>query len=160
MSRAHKPVLPPDLAALLAEALQPEPVPAPRNAALRDRILARAAAAPTPALLRGTDWHWVPFLPGIDLRPLRIDRAARTQTSLWRLAPGATIPQHPHAATEECLVVAGVLQFEGRDLRAGDYLQADPGVEHATVATRTGATLLIRSELNPHLERAFALAGL
>ena len=93
------------------------------------------------------------------MQPLRVDRATRTQTSLWRLEPGATIPPHDHSGEEECLVLEGSVDFEGRLYGAGDYLLAPPGLHHTEFVSPDGAVLMIRSELSGPIEALFRANG-
>ena len=164
--------LAPNLAGAIAESLAAVEWPGARRAALRDRVVAAASAphaagvAPQPVrdphaavamrVQRTDEGRWYTLLPRIALKPLRIDRDARTQTALWKLEPGARIPAHEHGGEEECLVLSGAVEYEGARYGAGDYLLALPGYRHEEIASRDGATLLIRGELSPHLESLFA----
>jgi anti-sigma factor ChrR (cupin superfamily) len=144
----------------LVESLAPVDFPSARADALRARVLERAQAQPVPVIRRAEEAPWIDFAPGIRLRPLRIDRAARTQTSLWDMSPGSTIPSHKHSGEEECLVLDGTLEYDGRDYHRGDFLLAAPGLHHTEFSTKTGTLLMLRSELTKPLDRVFAQAGL
>lgn len=139
------------LAALLG-LLPAQPPPAPAAAALRARILAEAGRR-RPRVVRAEDGQWDPFLPGIRIKTLRRDEAAGTQTSLWRIEPGATVPPHPHRHEEECLVLEGSVVQDGVEYFAGDYLVAPAGGWHERFVAPDGALLMIRSELLPDAER-------
>ena len=93
--------------------------------------------------------EWKPLLPGIHIKTLRIDRERGTQTTLWRLDPGARVPPHPHSHEEECLVIEGSIVQNGIEYFPGDYLLADTGEKHATFDSPRGALFLIRGELMP-----------
>ena len=80
-----------------------------------------------------------------------MDVKAGTETSLWRMAPGARIPAHPHLLEEECLIVEGSLNVDGVAYGAGDYLFARAGDRDPVFHAPEGALLLIRSELRPQL---------
>lgn len=142
----------------LLEALAPVSLAPARNAALRVRVLA-AAAAPEPVIVRAGERPWLAFLPGVKLQPLRVDRAQRTQTSLWQLAAGATIPPHDHTGEEECLVLEGSVDFEGKLYVAGDYLLAPPGLHHTAFVSPGGAVLMIRGELSGPIDALFRSQG-
>lgn len=107
-------------------------------------------------IVRAAEGAWRQALPGLRIKPLRVDPIARTQTSLWRLDAGARVPAHGHHAEEECLILEGSLQWGDRVYGAGDYLVAHPGRAHEEFTSPDGALFLIRSELTEPLERLFA----
>ena len=138
-----------DLLLAALAGLVPEQAPAPPAAsALRDRILAQARR-PRTQVLRAAEGEWVPFVPGITIKTLRRDEAEGTQTSLWRIAPGAAVPPHPHTREEECLVLEGSVVHDGTEYFPGDFLLAPPGERHQPFFAPNGALLMIRSELIP-----------
>lgn len=146
------PAMPPELAARIAAELAPVELSAHRREALRVELLARCAA-PTTAVLRADEGEWVPTFAGIRVKTLRFDPVARTQTTLWRIEPGARVPRHPHSQAEECLVLEGSILHQGTEYRAGDFLLAPPGSRHAPFDSPGGALLLIRGEPVPRLGR-------
>ncbi len=145
--------------AILASGLDAVPLDATTRDTLKQRVL-RAAFNTTSdsgsrvvAAQAGT---WVDLFPGVQIKALRVDRPLRSQTSLWQLAPGACLPEHDHSAEEECLVVAGAVEWSGDTYSAGDYLLVRAGFHHTEIRSAGGATLLIRGELTAGLEQAFA----
>lgn len=139
--------------------LVPEQSPAPEaSAALRARILADARRMRT-QVTRADEGQWVPFVPGIRIKTLRRDEAEGTQTSLWRLDPGAVVPPHPHTREEECMVMEGSVVHDGVEYFAGDFLLAPVGERHHPFVAPNGALLLIRSELLPDPEKLARLAA-
>ncbi len=144
------------LAAALAGLLPDDPPQAARAGALRARILDTARRSRT-QVIRAGEGEWAPFVPGIHIKTLRKDPHSRTQTSLWRIDPGALIPPHPHASEEECLVLSGSVVHDGVQYLAGDYLLAAPGERHKAFTSPEGALLLIRGELLPDPARVRAL---
>ena len=150
----------PELAEPLLEGLADAGLESARRARLRERVLARASAQPEKpslaSILRADEGRWVALLPNVFLKPLRVDRVAGTQTSLWRLDPGAHIPAHTHTAEEECLVLDGDISWEGVQYGRGDFLLARAGLHHTAFTTQGGALLMIRSELTPFLDALFA----
>lgn len=135
----------------IAEQLIPQPPGAAARQALRARVLAHCE--PKPGLFIPLhEGEFEPFLPGIQIKTLRRD--AQTETTLWRLAPGAVIPGHGHTAEEECMVVSGEIHYGGRRLGVGDYLRALAGELQSAITSPNGALLLIRAELRPVLARA------
>lgn len=141
-----------DLLLAALAGLVPERVPGPEAAsALRGRILAQARRMRT-QVIRADEGEWIPFVPGIRIKTLRRSEAEGTQTSLWRIKPGATVPPHPHTREEECMVMEGSVVHDGVEYFAGDFLLAPVGERHQPFTAPNGALLLIRSELLPDPE--------
>lgn len=115
---------------------------------MRAAIIDRANASTVHATRRdGGDW--LPLLPGVEVKTLRKDVEAGTQTTLWRVQPGARVPGHVHAREEECLIVEGSIVHDGIEYVAGDFLFAYPGERHKVFESPRGALFLIRGELMP-----------
>jgi anti-sigma factor ChrR (cupin superfamily) len=123
----------------LAQALPPHHP----STGLRARVLAQATAKPEHLVL-AEEGEFKRVLPGIAVKVLRFD--ATTETTLWRLDAGASIPAHNHAHEEECYIVQGHIDYAGRSLGAGDYLLAAHGEHQDVIRSPSGALLLIRSE--------------
>lgn len=147
-----------DLLLAALAGLLPEQPPAPAaSAALRARVLADARRTRT-RVVRADEGEWVPFVPGIRIKTLRRDETEGTQTSLWRIEPGASVPPHPHTREEECLVLEGSVVHDGVEYFAGDFLLAPAGERHQRFLSPRGALLMIRSELIPDPETLRRLA--
>lgn len=146
----------PALFAALAQALAPREPAAGLRQRMRERILADAAR-PRTAVLRAAEGEWQPLVPGILIKTLRRDEHAGTQTSLWRIEPGAAVPPHPHTQEEECLVLEGSIIHDGSEYFPGDFLLAPRGERHQAFLSPHGALLLIRSELIPDAAKLAAL---
>ena len=150
----------PELRLAMLQALSPEPAPAEteRLASLRTRVL-DAALGPY-RIIRGAEVAFRPLIPGVAIKPLRVDRAGNTQTSLWRLQPGSAIPAHSHSSEEECMVLEGEILWGGQAYGPGDFLVARPGAHHEPFLSPQGALLMIRSEMTPFLAKVFdGIAG-
>ncbi len=133
------------LANLLPELSPPEDF----RLRLRASILARASSG-ADALVhaqRLADGDWQPLLPGVIVKTLRGDD--RTQTTLWRVQPGATVPGHVHAHEEECLILEGSIVHAGIEYFPGDFLLAQPGERHRVFESPRGALFMIRGEPVP-----------
>ena len=143
---------------LLLGALPSTRLPADRFKALQQRVTAqsRNSLGSEFVLVSAEHDDWRPLLPGLKLKPLRVDPVGRTQTSLWKLDPGTVIPEHDHSAEEECLILDGSIIWDDRIYSRGDYLLARPGGKHTHFVSPNGALLLIRSELTEPLRRLFA----
>lgn len=131
------------LAGELATGLASPTLPAGVRERLRARVLERASGI---HVVRADAGSWKTVLPGITVKRLHADAATRSETNLWRLGPGAVIPEHQHADDEECLVVEGCIVQDGIEYHAGDYLHARAGSRHVPLMAPRGALLLIRSQ--------------
>lgn len=134
------------LAGLLPEQLPEEGV----RLRLRASILARAAGASVHAT-RLNEGDWQTLLPGISVKTLRRD--ATTQTTLWRVQPGANVPGHVHTHEEECLILEGSIIHAGVEYFPGDFLLALPGERHRVFESPRGALFMIRGEPVPTSEQ-------
>jgi anti-sigma factor ChrR (cupin superfamily) len=128
-------------ALFVALALSLEPIAPSAN--LRTRVLDQLKPRPKHLVLR-EEGEFLPVLKGIAVKRLRMDETS--ETSLWKLDPGATIPAHTHHLDEECLVLSGTIEYAGRSLGTGDYLGALKGEYQDVITSSQGALLLIRGE--------------
>ena len=129
--------------------LVPEQLPAAdAQQRMRAAIVARVSE-PTTHVTRGNQGEWQPLLPGIHVKTLRRSAADGSQTTLWRLDPGARVPPHPHTHEEECLVLEGSLIQDGVEYFPGDYLLAEAGSRHSAFESPGGALFMIRGEAVP-----------
>jgi len=139
------------LLALLAEGLAPVEPPPARRQAMRERILAGAAAtsksgsATGLVTVRPEDGIWQPLFPGVEMKLLHDHGDA--QSFLLRLAPGARMPVHGHGQDELCMVLEGEVRLNGMRGLPGTFHLAQAGSEHAEVATDSGCLLFIKTDL-------------
>lgn len=151
--------------AALAASLPPVAPPPTLKAAILSRAGAAQAAAgmnqgspPPPHLpadpaqstreefvfVPGNDEGWFDLpVPGARGKVLSRNSAAGYVVLHVRLAPGGRYPEHDHSGAEECFVLSGDLQTEGRVLRAGDFLHAEPGSHHEPLFTVGGVEALL-----------------
>jgi anti-sigma factor ChrR (cupin superfamily) len=123
---------------IAASASLEEPPPA-----VRDALLARAAA-PLNHTITSTEGTWVDAaMPGVRMKILAIDRARDRVTMLLKGEPGARFPAHRHSGPEECYVIRGSLNVEGRVLRAGDFHHAESDSDHRDAWTDEGVEVLL-----------------
>ncbi len=116
----------------------------------RKRILAnilQCTAAPIMQVVRHNEGEWREIFPGVTIKLLREDIAERSQTTLWRMQPGASVPRHQHSQNEECLVLEGSLVQAGIEYFPGDYLLSPIGLTHDHFVAPQGALFLIRGEI-------------
>ena len=130
----------------------PELQPAPDIArAMHDRLMAQVREAPL-QVVRAEEGRWVTVVAGIEAKRVRCDE--RTETTLWRMQPGAVLPAHVHDHDEECLLLEGSLVQSGTEYRAGDYLLVRAGYPHEDFLSPQGALFLIRGERRDSLHAA------
>lgn len=141
-ARGRPPVLPPALAAVLADALGSVPLPPGRRAVLREQVLARARA-PRMITIPGGEAGWTEVMPRVHAKLVYTDGTA--ESYLVRLEPGARAPAHDHPDVEECVVLQGEVRYlGGATLRAGDYECAPRGAHHSELVSDTGALVFLR----------------
>lgn len=110
-----------------------------------------AAGPPATVTVRAQEGEWRILAPGVEVKLLMVDQQVGFQSFLLRLAPGCRLPAHDHAALEECLLLEGDMTIGDRYYTVGDYHAALPGSQHATLSTRDGGVVFIRSELRSEL---------
>lgn len=120
------------------------PAPPRRAREIKRRLFERVADADDSHLTIGADdGEWQPFADGVRIKVLR--ERDGVLSYLLRLAPGATLPPHRHPLDEECLVLDGVLNVGSRwQVGPGGYHLAHAGALHASIGSRTGATIFLR----------------
>lgn len=136
--------LPDELAAGLAEALAPIAPPPERSAAVKGRLLGRVRGERSQFVtVHAAEGKWMQIAPGVQFKVLHDD--GRMRSFLLRMAPGARLPAHGHAAEEACVVLEGSARLGDIEVRAGDFHLALPGSVHGEVTSRTGALLFLRA---------------
>ena len=124
-------------------------------ASLKERLMARIAAEPqeTPAappfiFARASEGEWRELEPGVSIKVLYYDAAARRVTTLVRLAPGGRLSAHRHDQVEEFYVLEGSCISAGAHLQAGDYHRAEPASIHPITYSEHGCLALVMSSSN------------
>jgi quercetin dioxygenase-like cupin family protein len=152
-------------AAALAEAIRPAELTQRQRDSMRGKIAKRISpkhisperlsqAQPTKThTVRADAVEWRALSPNVRAKVLRLDPDGNLQMVLLRLEPGGVIPGHAHTKEEECLVLAGEILIGAHRVGEGDLHIAEPGAAHEDITTRTGATLLVRSEIPPQYLR-------
>ena len=112
---------------------------------LRDRVLAAIRDSPDAiSIMRAGEGGWVKTpIPGVSVKPLYRDPVSRLVTQLVRLAPGAQLPSHRHAAPEQCYVVEGDVKIGKDRFGPGDFSLAPAQSLHGVVSTVGGCLLVI-----------------
>ena len=117
---------------------------------LRERVLAQVAAGRNGSrTVRACEGAWLPLAPGVTLKLLREDAAARRMTAFIRLLPGSSLESHGHEQPEECLVIEGEILIGEHRVRAGDLHLARAGTVHDTIRSPRGALLLVHAQSLP-----------
>ena len=143
-SAAAEAVLPPDVVAALAAAIDPVLPPAPRAAAIRARLLDRVhREGGRFVTVRTNEGDGVPLARDIAVKMLDDDGAM--QSFLLRLGPGARLPAHDHPGDEVCVILEGTVRLGDVEVSAGDYHMAPAGSRHGDLSSDTGAVLFIRT---------------
>jgi quercetin dioxygenase-like cupin family protein len=123
----------------LSDRVGPVMPPAFLWAAIRQRIGAAALSVSR----RQSEGVWLAAAPGTTLKMLHVDPVTGERTGLMRMEPGSAYPEHDHRESEECFVLEGVINIEGRDYRPGDYVIAYAGSRHEIIRSASGGLLLL-----------------
>jgi hypothetical protein len=147
----HAPALGEADAALIAGAIEPEPLDAAAHERVKRRLLQRIAADSTPRHLtvQATQGDWQPFGAGVQLKVLH--EAGGVMSYLVRLAPGAALAAHRHPIDEECVVLEGEVVIGDLRVGAGGFHLGRRDVLHDNVRSDSGALIFLRGA-PPELE--------
>ncbi len=138
------PCLDAGLVAQLDALAEPPPLPAGMAQRVKQRLLQRIAADATPRHLTLADPEagWLPFGPGLAIKPLHED--GELMSYYLRLAPGASLPAHRHPHDEECVVLQGRVQIGELDLGPGGYHLGRRHLPHDRLCSAGGALVFLR----------------
>ena len=80
-------------------------------------------------------WQQLQF-PGCEIKPLYFDPKTGQATLLFRMAPGAVLPDHEHALLEQSYVLEGTLGDKdgpdaGLEIKAGEFVWRPAGSRHS-----------------------------
>ena len=94
------------------------------------------------------DIPWVPYIPGVDVKPLRLNRKTGMWTNLTRVAGGGTVNRHYHGGAVVGYVLEGEWRYIERDwvARKGTMIWEPPGDIHTLVTGEEGTTTLFFME--------------
>ncbi len=85
-------------------------------------------------------WRETRF-PGVEIKTLIEDKETGLLTTLVRMAPGASLPDHEHVRIEQTYVIEGSLVDDEGTATAGSYVWRPAGSRHSARAPQ-GALLL------------------
>ena len=120
------------------------------NAAVTPGVASHAKLGPLASRLVDTDslpWQQTRFA-GIEVKTLIFDRDSGLATSLVRMAPGSTLPEHEHVLIEQTWVLEGHLvdrsgPDEGIECKAGQFIWRPAGSRHSAWSPHGGLMLAI-----------------
>ncbi|HTI71743.1 MAG TPA: cupin domain-containing protein [Candidatus Limnocylindria bacterium] len=104
-----------------------------------------ARPAPAFSFLEASEegWFQTPF-PGIRAKLLLINQQAGYRILLTEFAAGTHLPRHLHQRGDESLyLLSGDLHTQGRRLKAGDFMNAETGTDHAELWTVEGCRAIV-----------------
>lgn len=104
-------------------------------------------------------WMSTPYR-GVRIRELS---TASPEYAILMLScdPGTSFPPHDHVGSEDVYILSGDACIDGRVLKAGDYMHADPGTHHHDMLSPSGCQALLitsRKNYSPNAARAYNLA--
>jgi anti-sigma factor ChrR (cupin superfamily) len=125
-----------------------------------------AAAARTPQAqdlrshhLKPVDIPWQKTrFPGCELKPLLVDAKSGLATLLFRMAPGAVLPDHEHVLIEQTYVLEGSLvDKEGPDagieVGPGEFVWRPAGSRHTAWSPKGGTFIAMFQIPNKFYEK-------
>ncbi|RAI45702.1 cupin domain-containing protein [Rhodoplanes roseus] len=103
------------------------------------------------------EWRKTRF-PGCEVKPLMIDRRTGLITTLFRFAPGATLPDHEHVAIEQTFILEGHLVDKqgpatGLEAKQGEFIWREAGSRHSAWSPEGGITLAFLQVPNKFFEQ-------
>lgn len=97
--------------------------------------------------------EWQPTqLPGVKMKLLWKDETKEGYTALFKMEPGARLPQHRHVGVEQTFVLEGSLVDENGSCEAGNFVWRHPGSVHSAHSPDGCLLLGIFQQPNEFLE--------
>ena len=130
----------------IAESLEPVEPPAFVKARILEAIQRPVDAVPPLGshTIRSGEGRWFAQpIPGIEVKPLSVDKERRVATILMKFAPGAMFPAHDHGGAEECYVLSGSVRLGNLSLNEGDFHHAPADSRHGNLVSDNGCVLLL-----------------
>ncbi len=103
------------------------------------------AANPTGFDVHKNEGQWIPVYEGVSVKKLYRDPITKFTTCLYKLEPGAYLPNHKHFGSEQCLMISGDFVVNGVTFLEGDFTVALDQTNHLDLHSVGGATILIIS---------------
>jgi|APCry1669189000_1035189.scaffolds.fasta_scaffold17012_2 quercetin dioxygenase-like cupin family protein len=91
---------------------------------------------------------WVPYVEGVDVKPLRLNRKTGVWVNLTRVVGGGTVSRHYHGSSVVGYVLEGGWHYIERNWKAtaGMMIWEPPGDIHTLVTSPEGTTTLFLME--------------
>jgi anti-sigma factor ChrR (cupin superfamily) len=99
--------------------------------------------------LRPADMEWQKTrFPGCEVKPLLVDAKSGLATLLFKMAPGAVLPDHEHVLIEQTYVLEGSLADKegpdaGIEVGAGEFVWRSAGSRHTAWSPKGGTFIAI-----------------
>jgi anti-sigma factor ChrR (cupin superfamily) len=99
--------------------------------------------------LRPVDMPWQQTrFPGCEFKPLLVDPKSGLATLLFKMAPGAVLPDHEHVLIEQTYVLEGSLADKegpdaGIEVGAGEFVWRPAGSRHTAWSPKGGIFIAI-----------------
>jgi len=102
-------------------------------------------------------WQKTRF-PGCEMKPLMVDADSGLATLLFKMAPGAVLPDHEHVLIEQTYVLEGSLVDKegpdaGTEVKAGEFVWRPAGSRHTAWAPKGGTFIAIFQIPNKFFEQ-------
>jgi len=110
-------------------------------------------------VVRAADLEWKKTrFPGCEVKGLLFDKATGLVTSLIKLAPGATLPDHEHVKIEQTYVLEGTLvdkegPAKGLTVGPGEFVWREAGTRHVAFTPDGGLMLAMFQVPNKFFEQ-------
>ena len=101
----------------------------------------------TPVIMRPQAFRWLPDAKrkGLEVKQLGVFNEFRTGVSIWRIAPGTTIPSEVLDAPELRCVLSGEVVYDGKAIDQKGCIYIPEGVATKPIECPKGAELLVYS---------------
>jgi len=109
--------------------------------------------------LRPDDLPWQKTrFPGCEMKPLLVDAKSGLATLLFRMAPGAELPDHEHVLIEQTYVLEGSLVDKdgpdaGIEVGPGEFVWRPAGSRHSAWAPKGGLFIAMFQIPNKFFEK-------
>jgi anti-sigma factor ChrR (cupin superfamily) len=109
--------------------------------------------------IKPADMGWVKTrFAGCEMKPLLVDSQSGLATLLFKMAPGAELPDHEHVLIEQTYILEGSLVDKdgpdaGIEVKAGEFVWRPAGSRHSAWAPNGGTFLAMFQIPNKFFEK-------